>query len=113
MTRPSRFWQVAAALFVVINVAGAGFAIAMGERRHALLHVALLVVGFVGWQFRPWARGQESVPAQLPDARLDYLQQSVDAVALEVERLGEAQRFSEKLRAEQGAPPPSRKPPEV
>jgi hypothetical protein len=40
----------------------------------------------------------------LRDPRIDYLQQSVDAVALEVERLGEAQRFQEKLRAEKRPP---------
>ena len=114
MSQPSKLWRVAAALFVIINVAGAGYAIAMGERDHALAHVALLVVGFIGWQFAPWKRRQTPAPGQLPDtARLDYLQQSVDAVALEVERLGEAQRFADKLRAEQGQTPPVKKPPEV
>jgi hypothetical protein len=113
MTQPSKLWRIAAALFVIINVAGAGYAIAMGERPHALTHVALLVVGFIGWQFAPWKRRQTPAPDQLPDARLDYLQQSVDAVALEVERLGEAQRFADKLRAEQGQAPPVKKPPEV
>jgi hypothetical protein len=113
MTQPSKLWRIAAALFVIINVAGAGYAIAMGERPHALTHVALLVVGFIGWQFAPWKRRQTPAPDQLPDARLDYLQQSVDAVALEVERLGEAQRFADKLRAEQGQAPPVKIPPEV
>jgi len=113
MSQPSKLWRIAAALFVIINVAGAGYALAMGERPHALTHIALLVVGFVGWQFAPWKRRQAVAPEQLSDARLDYLQQSVDAVALEVERLGEAQRFADKLRAEQGQTPPVRKPPEV
>lgn len=111
MSQPSKLWRVAAALYVIINVAGAGYAIAMGERPHALTHVALLVVGFIGWQFAPWKRRQTPAPDQLPDARLDYLQQSVDAVALEVERLGESQRFAEKLRAEQDQAPTARKPP--
>jgi hypothetical protein len=113
MTQPSKLWRVAAALFVIINVAGAVFALRMGEGGHALTHVALLVVGFIGWQFAPWKRRQTPAPEQLPDARLDYLQQSVDAVALEVERLGEAQRFADKLRAEQGQAPPVKKPPDV
>jgi hypothetical protein len=113
MSQPSKLWRVAAALFVIINVAGAGFAIAMRERPHALTHIALLVVGFIGWQFAPWKRQQTPAPEQLPDARLDYLQQSVDAVALEVERLGEAQRFADKLRTGQGGIPPAKKPPEV
>jgi hypothetical protein len=113
MSQPSKLWRVAAVLFVIINVGGALFALRMGERNHALTHVALLVVGFIGWQFAPWKRRQTPTPDQLPDARLDYLQQSVDAVALEVERLGEAQRFADKLRAEQGQAPPVKKPPEV
>jgi hypothetical protein len=113
MTQPSKLWRVAAALFVIINVAGAVYALRMGEGGHATAHVALLVVGFIGWQFAPWKRRQTPAPEQLPDARLDYLQQSVDAVALEVERLGEAQRFADKLRAEQGQAPPVKKPPEV
>ena len=113
MTQPSKLWRVAAALFVIINVGGAVFALRMGEGRHALMHVALLVVGYIGWQFAPWKRRQTPAPDQLPDARLDYLQQSVDAVALEVERLGEAQRFADKLRAEQGQAPPVKKPPEA
>jgi hypothetical protein len=112
MSQPSKLWRVAAALFVLINVGGAGYAFAMGERPHALLHVGLLVVGFIGWQFAPWKRREASAPEQLPDARLDYLQQSVDAVALEVERLGEAQRFADKLRTGQPQNPPANKPPE-
>jgi hypothetical protein len=46
---------------------------------------------------------------QQGDERLNYLQQSVDAVALEVERIGEAQRFNEKLRGEQSETPPPKK----
>ena len=37
----------------------------------------------------------------LGNPRLEQLQQSVDAIALEVERIGEAQRFNAKLQAEQ------------
>jgi hypothetical protein len=112
MSQSSKLWRVAAVLFVIINVGGAVYALRMGEGRHALMHVALLAVGFIGWQFAPWKRRQAPAPDQLPDARLDYLQQSVDAVALEVERIGEAQRFADKLRAEQGEAPPVKKPPE-
>jgi hypothetical protein len=111
MTRTSMLWRVAAALFILINAAGAVYALAMGEPMHAGVHVALLVVGFAGWRGGQWRRRRGQAPAQLPDERLDYLQQSVDAVALEVERLGEAQRYSDKLRAEKGEPPPPKKPP--
>ena len=110
MTRTSMLWRVAAALFVVINVGGAGYAVAMGEPIHAGVHVALLVGAYFGWLGGPWRRRRGQAPAQLPDARLDYLQQSVDAVALEVERIGEAQRFSDKLRAEKGETHPPKRP---
>jgi len=40
---------------------------------------------------------------------MEYLQQSVDAIALEVERIGEKQRFNEKLRAERDATLPPKK----
>ena len=111
MTRPSKLWRVAAALFVLINVAGAGYAVAMGEPVHAAVHVALLLGAYLGWRLGPWARRQDPAPAQPADAHLEYLQQSVDAVALEVERIGEAQRFSDKLRAERGEASPLKKPP--
>ena len=52
-------------------------------------------------------RGVQKKPAprDLPNAlafqdRFDHLQQSVDAIAVEVERIAEAQRFSAKLLAE-------------
>ena len=46
-----------------------------------------------------------TTPAQLPEGRLDYLQQSVDAIALEVERLGEAHVLE--LRVGQRLDPPA------
>jgi hypothetical protein len=108
----SRLWQIGAALFVIINVGGAGFAVAMGEPMHAATHAVLLVVGYgayLTWRTAARARKTNTQRAQLEDPRVDYLQQSVDAIALEVERIGEAQRFSEKLRSEKGEPPPTRK----
>ncbi len=111
MTRRSRLWQAVVALFIVINVGGAGFAIAMGEPVHALAHAVLLLVGYVGWLVAPWRRRRDLEPAQLPDERIEYLQQSVDAVALEVERLGESQRFNEKLRAVRDEITPPKKDP--
>jgi hypothetical protein len=112
MIRRSRLWPAVVALFIFINVAGAAFAIAMGQSMHALAHAALLLVGYVGWLVAPWRRREEPAPApspQLSDDRIEYLQQSVDAVALEVERLGEAQRFNEKLRAVRDEITPAKK----
>jgi peptidoglycan hydrolase CwlO-like protein len=45
-------------------------------------------------------------PAQQDD-RLEHLQQSVDAIAVEVERIAEAQRFSAKLLAGRSEGSPS------
>ena len=100
MTRGSWRWRVGLALFTVINVGGAAYAAWMGEPIHAAVHVALLAPTYMVWRRAPWARRQDVTPAQLPDERLEYLQQSVDVIALEVERIGEAQRFNDKLRAE-------------
>ncbi len=103
MTRRSRLWRGAAVLFILFNVAGAAFAIGMGEPMHALTHAVLLTLGlgaYLTWRVaRPSRR--EDVTPKLADERLDYLQRSVDAIALEVERIGEKQRFSDKLRGEQ------------
>jgi hypothetical protein len=99
MTQRSRLWRWAAGAFVLINLGGAGLAIGMGEPRHAAMHAVLLVVGYLGWLLMPRRLREDPPRAQLDDARIDYLQQSVDAVALEVERLGEGKRFDEKLRS--------------
>ena len=105
MSLRSKLGWTAAAVYMVINLAGAGYAIALQEGPHAAVHVALVVVGigaYLVWRRGRDMRAQSSPGVPVADARLDYLQQSIDAVALEVERVGEAQRFSEKLRAEKG-----------
>lgn len=111
MTRRSKLWRVAAGLFVVINLGGAVYAAALGEGLHAATHVVLLVVGLVGYLMWRLARAQrQALPsAELADPRIEYLQQSVDAIALEVERIGEKQRFTDKLRVEQGEKLPLKK----
>ena len=69
--------------------------------------IASLVTGCitVGLIAQAWAvrrRGDSPSPASL-DAlaqRLDRMEQSIDAIALEMERVGEAHRFTAKLLAE-------------
>jgi len=58
---------------------------------------------------RAWvARGRDEArlsnePSnQLTDARLARLEQAVDTIALEIERMSEAQRFTAKLLSDQG-----------
>jgi len=50
--------------------------------------------------FRAMARTRRLPPPAQHDDRLEHLQQSVDAIAVEVERIAEAQRFSAKLLSE-------------
>lgn len=66
--------------------------------------LAAITVGFVrGLQKKPL---QRDIPNQaLFEQRFDQLQQSVDAIAVEVERIAEAQRFSAKLLAERSETP--------
>lgn len=58
---------------------------------------------------RAWARGIESrasqpaVPADV-QARLERMETAIEAIALEVERIAEGQRFTTKLLAERGVP---------
>jgi hypothetical protein len=74
----------------------------------AFAQVATIIVALVGalaligvaaaYALRPLKRTPR-MPQQ-SDERLEHLQQSVDAIAVEVERIAEAQRFSAKLLAE-------------
>ena len=101
MTRRDGIWIAGATLFTLVNAVGAGAAGVMKEPLHAGTHVALTLLGtyWIWWlAARAWRRDVPSLPAG--DERLELLQHSMDAVAVEVERIGEAQRFSAKLEAE-------------
>jgi hypothetical protein len=77
--------------------------------------VAVIIVGLAGSlsSIVVWlVRGLNKKPAarELPNSplieqRFDQLQQSVDAIAVEVERIAEAQRFSARLLAERSDNP--------
>ena len=114
MTRKGELWGWAAGLYAFINVAGLFYAWAMDEEMHAMLHLFLLLIGvagYIGWRLARRGAPQEIPQAQLAaeQQRLEYLQQSVDAMALELERVGEAQRFADKLRVERGETLPPKK----
>ena len=49
---------------------------------------------------RPY-RGEDRASSSLADARLSRLEQAVDAIAVEVERISEGQRFTTRLLSEQ------------
>jgi hypothetical protein len=111
MTRRSRIWLVVAVLFSLVNLAGGVYAAAEGEPLHAGIHVVLLLFGVAlvrrlaaGRDARRiWRRKGSVTPAQpeLTD-RLTHLEQSVDAVAIEIERIGEGQRFMTRFFSEKG-----------
>ena len=129
MTRRAKLWRAGAVLFGIINIGGMGLALAMDEMMHAMAHVFLLFVGigaYLLWKtVTTWASGQpgdqrstasslpssgRDSPPMLGDQRLDYLQRSIDALALEVERIGEAQRFRDQQYAQPGVSPPLKTP---
>ena len=101
MGRRTGPWQIVAAVFTVVNLVGLGMAMAAREQMHSGIHVALSVLGAYAMWRLSGRRSEESTYAEIGGTRLEQLQQSVDAVALEVERIGEAQRFSAKMQAEQ------------
>jgi hypothetical protein len=114
MNLRSRFWGIGAGLFTIVNFLGAGLAMAMGERVHTDVHLVLTLVGalaYVAWRTLTRGRQRDAAiaGAASADPQIEYLQQSVDALALEVERLGEAQRARERSRVEQIPPLPPKK----
>jgi hypothetical protein len=113
MTRRSVIWLVVAELFIFVNLGGAGIAAVAGEPLHAAIHAGLLVLGgYFVWRLAPkrHARGiwpldgsvSPALSGELTD-RLMHLEQSVDAIAIEIERIGEGQRFITRLFAENAA----------
>lgn len=110
MTRKMKIWLTVASLFTMVNVGGGVMAAMASEGMHTGLHVVLAVVG-VWWMARIMARSKatpDAAASALPqDGPLEQLQQSVDAIALEVERIGEAQRYTAKLMSDRAraAPP--------
>ena len=115
MNLRSRVWGIGAGVFGIVNLLGALLAMRMGERAHADVHLILFLLSALAYlAWRAVNRGRRpqlavdagAVDPDAGDPHIEYLQQSVDALALEVERLGEAQRARERLRAEGPPPPP-------
>jgi hypothetical protein len=110
MTRRTMMWTTAAVLYTVVNVGGAVYAVLMGEALHAGLHVVLMVVGVGIWQRFGPKRPTPSydvaadAPAGEVTDRFRNLEQSIDAVAIEVERIGEGQRAMTDLLVDRDGP---------
>jgi hypothetical protein len=110
MARSSRFWRIGAAVYFFINAGGAVFAAIRGEPMHAFAHIALLVVGagvYAVLRLNSDPAQQETLAAGQANERIDHLEQSLNSIALNVERIGEAQRFEKKLLEEriESSPP--------
>jgi hypothetical protein len=101
MIRRAKLWFYGSLVFALLNAGGAWYAGRMGDGSHATTHVVLMVLGLVvAWWVRgsrPGGEATETPAAPLFDERLDRIEQSLDAIAVEVERVGEGQRFVTKL----------------
>jgi hypothetical protein len=70
--------------------------------------IVLSVVAFVGigfgaqflWRLGSRVSPRRGTPPRMDEQRLQRLEQAIDAIAIEVERISEAQRFSAALLAE-------------
>ena len=109
--RRSRRWFIIASVFTLINVLGAPLALVAREGMHLMLHIVLAAVGaFFMWHFAD-ARRADVAPVGTADGgdagraerQMAELQQSVDAIAVEVERIGESQRYAARLASERAA----------
>lgn len=78
-------------------------AIEISEAFFATIAVIALGIPIIRAITRRWERQSPSIQAPSPDvvSRLERIEQGVEAIAVEVERIAEAQRFSAKLMAEQ------------
>ena len=116
MTRRSKVWLAVVALFTAANFAGTVIAAVQREPLHAGLHTALVLLGaYFVWQAIPgsgirrgWRREAPPIPIPVtpPELteRLTHLEQAIDAMAIEVERIGEGQRFITRSFTQNGPP---------
>ena len=76
------------------------------------LFICIPISMFVWFWGRTYARRMEreprraSVPADVTE-RLERMESSIDAIAIEIERISEGQRFTTKLLSERGAGTPA------
>ena len=102
-----RAWIPIAWLLSLGNAGAVWFAAQPAEPWHATAHAVLAVLFGVGAQ-RLTARQRAQLhaePTVLGDDRVQRLEQAIDSIAIELERIGEGQRFVTKLLAERSREP--------
>ncbi len=99
-----RAWIPIAWLLSLGNVAAVWFAALPAEPWHATAHALAAVLFGVGGQRLMARRRAPSGSGELVigDERMGRLENAIDAIAVEMERIGEGQRFVTKLLAERG-----------
>lgn len=111
-----RAWIPVAWVLCLVNVVAVWFAARPAEPWHASVH-ALLAVLFglgaqrLGLRKQPIAAGDvvkrlRELETRLANPDTREVAQALDAIAIEVERIGESQRFLTKLVVERSARPP-------
>ena len=75
-----------------------------------IMAISIVPITAIGWPLaRAYARrmergAAERIPGEVT-ARLERMEQAIDSIAVEVERISEGQRFTTKLLSERTAPP--------
>jgi hypothetical protein len=98
-----RAWIPIAWLLSLGNVVAVWFAALPAEPWHATLHGLLAALFGVGAQhLMHRQRALSRAEPVLGDDRMQRVEQAIDSIAVEVERIGEGQRFVTKLLVERG-----------
>jgi hypothetical protein len=98
-----RAWIPIAWILSLVNLGAVWFAAQPAEPWHATAHALLAVLLGLGAQrLMARRRALSRTDAVVGDDRAKRLEQAIDAIAIEVERVGEGQRFVTKLLAERG-----------
>jgi hypothetical protein len=97
-----RAWIPVAWLLSLVNLGAVWFAARPAEAWHASIHALLAVLLAVAAQRLMARRASLRAQTAIGENREERLEQAIDAIAVELERVGEGQRFVAKLLAERG-----------
>lgn len=95
-----RAWIPVAWLLSIVNVVSVWFAAAPAEPWHATVHAMLAVAFGVGAHRLMTRHNPLRAATGLGDDRVQRLEQALDSMALEIERIGEGQRYVTKVLTE-------------